>query len=141
VLRAQQQLIPARELAQSAAIGCRALLGERHPYYLAAAMNLVTYRFEAGEVEGLPAEMAVLERTAADVLGWAHPDALAFSASLAAMWSSGDSRPSSAAGGGDYPAGSALDELVDRLGDQHPSVRSLRRGEFLYRVIDLQDPF
>jgi tetratricopeptide (TPR) repeat protein len=132
VLRASGQLPQARDLAERAVIGCRRLLGERHPYYLAAAMNLGICRFELGELEGLPQDLVVLQGTVNDVLGRAHPDALAFSANLDVIR---HARP------GPRGSTSALGELTEQLGQDHPSVTSLRSRRLVHRVLDLQDPF
>ena len=136
--RASGDLRRATELAETAATGCRRLLGEEHPSYLAAAMNRAICRADAGGVESAAAEMAELAARMTEVLGDRHPDALACHGNLALLIEG----PPTGVG---VPPGSALAhavaDLAARLGDGHPSVRALQEGRLLYRVTDPQDPF
>jgi len=119
------------------------LLGDSHPYYLAAAMNLATCRYDAGDVEGAAEETAASATRMAKALGQRHPDVLVCRANLALLESGGRGDGSGGLLGGD-PAttrAAAINDLAARLGQNHPSVTSLRAGQLLYRVIDPHDPF
>jgi tetratricopeptide (TPR) repeat protein len=131
----------ARELAARAAEGCLRLLGDSHPDYLAAAMNHATCRYDAGDVAGAAEETAALATRMVKALGQRHPNVLACRANLALLESGGRGDGSGGLLGGDPTATKAIDDLAARLGQNHPSVTSLRAGQLLYWVTDPRDPF
>jgi tetratricopeptide (TPR) repeat protein len=155
--RANGRIAEALALAERAAGTCLARLGERHPYYLAAATNLVICRFEAGQaagqagqvagqagqVPGLAGEMRRLVELMSGELGEQHPDTLSCQGNLALLTSRLSEASSAApdAPGGPGALQRVIDALAGRLGPEHPSVTSLREGRLLYRMIDPHDPY
>ncbi|MDQ3150425.1 MAG: FxSxx-COOH system tetratricopeptide repeat protein [Actinomycetota bacterium] len=139
--REQGESDRARELVARAAEGCLRLLGDSHPYYLAAAMNHATCRYDAGDVEGAAEEMAASAIRMAKALGRRHPDVLRCRANLTLLESGGRGDGSGGLLGGDPATARAIDDLAALLGQNHPSVTSLRAGQLLYRVIDPHDPY
>jgi hypothetical protein len=77
----------------------------------------------------------------AKALGQRHPDVLTCRANLALLKSGGRGDGSGGLLGDDPATTGAIDDLAARLGQNHPSVTSLRAGQLLYRVIDPHDPF
>ncbi|HET9256651.1 MAG TPA: FxSxx-COOH system tetratricopeptide repeat protein [Pseudonocardiaceae bacterium] len=136
--RRKGELGRARELAGRAVEGLLRSLGDSHPDCLAAAMNSATCRYEAGDIDGAARETAVLATRMTAVLGQDHPDALACRGNLALLESG---RRAGGLRGGDPATAKAINDLADWLGQQHPSVTSLRAGQLIYRVIDPHDPF
>jgi tetratricopeptide (TPR) repeat protein len=116
------------EMAEHAAAGCQRLLGERHPYSLATATNLAACRSEAGDPGAASAQASQLVGLMTDTLGPHHPDTLICRANADIL--RGRSQDST-----------AIAELVQQLGAEHPSVSTLRTGQLLYRVLDPYDPF
>ncbi|MGH3833071.1 MAG: hypothetical protein ACRDRS_21990 [Pseudonocardiaceae bacterium] len=128
-------------MAGRTAEGFLRLLGDSHLDYLAAAMNHATCRYDAGDVEGAAEEAAASATWVAKALGQQHPDVLACRASLALLESGGRGDGSGGLLGGDPATTRAIEDLAAQLGQNHPSVTSLRTGQLLYRVPDPHDPF
>ncbi|MDQ2879747.1 MAG: FxSxx-COOH system tetratricopeptide repeat protein [Actinomycetota bacterium] len=131
----------AKELSGRAAEGFLRLLGDSHPDYLAAMMNHATCCYDVGDVEGAAEEMAAAATRMGTTLGQRHPDMLACRANIALLASGGRGDGSRGLLGGDPATTRAIDNLAAQLGQDHPSVTSLRAAQLLYRVTDPHDPF
>jgi tetratricopeptide (TPR) repeat protein len=129
--RRDQAAQVAAEIAATALTG----LGPTHPFRLAAQMNSLTGRFETGATERLLAELEELADLTSDSLGANHPDALACQGNLALV------TKQVSGSGPEGRLGAVVEALSECLGDDHPTVTSLQRGDLLYRVIDPPDPF
>jgi tetratricopeptide (TPR) repeat protein len=136
-LRSAGQLDKAAEVAADVAATSLARLGTTHHFRLAAQMNDLTCRFETGASDGVLLELDELAKLMEISLGSGHPDALACRGNLALVAAQLGQEPASSLNSLE----SVLEELSVRLGETHPTVTALRRGDLLYRVIDPPDPF
>jgi tetratricopeptide (TPR) repeat protein len=135
VRRKQGTADAARRLASEAVEGCARVLGDEHPFTLAARMNLAICLDGAGDAAGAAAEMGRAAQGLRTMLGPDHPDSLLGQVSHQLLLSAVEGSRSSPG------AQFALQELASRLGEDHPTVRDLRKGTLVHRLIDPSDPF
>ncbi len=131
VWSAQGDVGRATKLATAAAEGCSRTLGKEHPHYLAASMNEAASRYGSGDADVAATGMRAAVDLMESALGSKHPDYLICRGNLTLIETSSP---------GDAHA-AAFGELAELLGDDHPSVISLRAGRLVFRVTDPQDPF
>jgi tetratricopeptide (TPR) repeat protein len=134
-LRADGHHQRALSLARAALEGCRQQLGELHPYTLAAETNLAVCYDDLGDGDRAVEHMTRAAESLPGILSADHPDVLIGHISLGLIRTSSASR-------GRVPAvRAAFDALSDRIGRDHPAVRSLAAGTLISRLIDPSDPF
>ncbi|MFF0154211.1 FxSxx-COOH system tetratricopeptide repeat protein [Micromonospora sp. NPDC005203] len=128
--RAMERAAQARATAERAASALREVLGPDHPHTLAAQENFGICLAEEGDRD---AAIECLRATADrwdDKSGVSHPDALRCRANLDLVLRVSD---------GDRPSAATTDPVV-KLGGvvapDHPSVRALREGRLVARIID-----
>ncbi|GAA4458148.1 FxSxx-COOH system tetratricopeptide repeat protein [Phytohabitans houttuyneae] len=105
-------------------------LGDQHPYSLAAAVNLAGCLMEVGKQVAAYDRMRQVTELMMQTLGPNHPDTLACKTNAALARKLLD--------------GQALDgtlpdpglQLVETIGDDHPTVRELRTGTLSRRILD-----
>ncbi|WP_433537626.1 FxSxx-COOH system tetratricopeptide repeat protein [Micromonospora sp. CA-249363] len=128
--RAVGRVTEARATAERAATALREVLGPDHPHTLAAEENLGICLAEEGD------RQAALERLRAVADRWVatsgprHPDALRCLANLALVARESD---------GDRPSATITTQVVELGGvvaAEHPSVRALREGRLVARIVD-----
>ncbi|BCJ39483.1 hypothetical protein GCM10010168_62690 [Actinoplanes ianthinogenes] len=100
----------------------RAKLGPAHPSTMAAENNLAVFLIESGDREGGRELLTATADRIVVALGGTHPDTALSQANLALVRGT-DHLP-------------FLHRLAERVGSDHPSVRSLQRRRFVYRVLD-----
>jgi hypothetical protein len=132
VLRALGDFGEAVPTARRTADRLGSILGEDHPYTVAAEMNLAVCLAEDGKLDESRAldEQNVQRLTRA--LGPNHPDALRVTANLALT----------RIALGDRAAVSGLNRIIEQLGEltghEHPGVAALQSGARNHRVLDPQ---
>lgn len=128
IRRSREDLAQAREYAERAARELMATLGAAHSSTVAARMNLAACLADSREFAPAAEETAAAAINLARILGPSHPDTLRCRMNLALI--------RAAQGDPDPEADAVLAELVALVGEDHPSVRTLRAGALVHRVID-----
>ncbi|MEV0152341.1 FxSxx-COOH system tetratricopeptide repeat protein [Micromonospora sp. NPDC050686] len=124
----------ARATAGRAAEELRKVLGTDHPHTLAAEVNHAVCLAEDGDWEQARDRLRDVAERLAHAVGAGHPDTLRCLGDLALVVRR------TGGGGPEADDAAAADRLADVIGQDHPSVQTLRERRLVVRVID-PNPF
>jgi len=119
----------ARDSAAAIVSAFQEKLGELHPWTLAAINNLAVYTIESGDRGAGEEQLFNVIRGLRTIIGPSHPDTYLSEGNLAIV------RQATGVAG-DLNHLQIADRLANRIGSEHPSVRSLRNARLVCRVPD-----
>jgi hypothetical protein len=128
-------------LVSEAADGCIRALGPSHPYSLATGMNLAICEYNTDQAERALGRAEELATRMTLTLGQHHPDTLTGQVNRDMLTSLARDKDARGLGGEQASESPAFNELCQHLGQEHPTIKELRAGWLVYRVIDPHEPF